>query len=1040
MSHSLPAEIARLKRQVDQVKKGQRLSHGASLENAVLEVKDDTGSLRTLVGPLGDGSVGVQAVNGPPPPQPSAPIVTSTIGGVTAAWDGLFANGAAIPMDWSRIEVHASQAAGFEPLPETLRSTIETAQGATVVIPTEQPVYVRLVARNTSGTASIPSAQVGPFNRAPVVGADILDGTVTTLKLAESAVTAAKIAAGAVTTVALADGAILDTKLADNAVKVGKIAAGAVTLNTLGGALGDTASQRFADYFRDATAWTQLYATAGGTFTINTTPAGTPSGGGRLIATGEVQAAAKALIPQDSDTLYRVMVRVRATAQDPTGPATVYLGAVGVAEDGVTFVNRSGANSNTTQYYCCSAGASLGTAGGWTTYVGWIQGHAASPASGPATDPRVPEATHTLVRYLRPMVWLNFGKATSAVMEVEAVTVEAIRTGVVGSTNLISGSVTAGAIATDAVTAGKIAADAITARELAAGSVTASEVAAGAITTDKLTVVGGANILNDPSFEGAYGASIAAKFPTYASIDTAFGNGSTASLKIDATSVTAAYRAVELALVPTTPGDQVYIAVDYYASTDWAGAEINMQIRWEVEGGTILSYGKAATTTPTRGAWTRLSATVTAPATANRARIRVESGNGTVGAVWFDNAVVRPVVPGVQIADGAITTPKLVAGAVQANQIAAGSVVADKIASAAVTTAKLDALAVTADKIAANAITADKILAGSITATALSATAIDGKTITGSVVRTAAAGERITLNENDENMILVYNASGVAVGELSARGLGLMGSSGAAVVIAPDAVYPQLRWVNSAQSNYAAAQVLEPVAGDANLSIYCGQFAGSGYTDMAWRQYLARDAALIERLRAGTPTTVIGGRLALTPTQGGLWYRNTDSPALDTSVIAEANLATVNGGRLQVLPVASNNSAFYVEALAAHTGYLMRAMQNGVEKFRVDLAGNVVFTGMLSAGNIATGSVNIVPSAANTPTSALVTFPALAGTTFRGFATASTTVPGTRVNATPTAAGVTGVSTSSTTSTSTLVHVNRENTTSTTVNWMVIGA
>src|ERR1044071_8223102 len=119
MSNSLPAEFVRLKRQVDQIKKGQRLSHGASIENAVLEVKDGSGSLRTIMGPLGDGSVGVQAVNGPPPPQPSAPAVASVLGGVSAGWDGLFANGALIPMDFSRIEVHASTAAVFEPIPET---------------------------------------------------------------------------------------------------------------------------------------------------------------------------------------------------------------------------------------------------------------------------------------------------------------------------------------------------------------------------------------------------------------------------------------------------------------------------------------------------------------------------------------------------------------------------------------------------------------------------------------------------------------------------------------------------------------------------------------------------------------------------------------------------------------------------------------------------------------------------------------------------------------------------------------------------------
>ncbi|MDH6226200.1 hypothetical protein [Streptomyces sp. MJP52] len=94
--------------------------------------------------------------------------------------------------------------------------------------------------------------------------------------------------------------------------------------------------------------------------------------------------------------------------------------------------------------------------------------------------------------------------------------------------------------------------------------------------------------------------------------------------------------------------------------------------------------------------------------------------------------------------------------------------------------------------------------------------------------------------------------------------------------------------------------------------------------------------------------------------------------------------------------------------------------------------------GKLTAGNIATGTVRITPSAAHTPTSAQVTFPAIAGTTVRGWATASTTVPGVRTPAG--AAGVTGVSVSSVTSTSMLVWVNRENTTETVINWMVVGS
>ncbi|MFE1949933.1 hypothetical protein ACFW9D_05625 [Streptomyces sp. NPDC059524] len=807
MPNPITGRIAALEQQLKQVKKGQRLSHGASIEDSAIEVNDSSGSLRAIVGRQGDGTVGVQAVNGPPPPQPSAPVVASVLGGVSAGWDGQFDGGQVLPMDWARTEVHASLAPGFTPLPETLRDTIETAQGATIVVPTDDPVYVRLVARNTSGTASTPSAIVGPVGPSPVVANDILDGIVTTVKLAEDAVTEAKIAAGA------------------------------VTMNTLGGPLGDTVGLRYTDLFRDATAWAQLSASSGGSFTINTTPAGAPSGGGRLIATGDVQVASTALIPQDSDTLYRVMFRARATAQDPSGVATVYIGVVGVAQDGVTLVNRAGAASNSTQHYCCTAGGSLGTADGWRTYIGWIQGHSATGATapaGPATDPRAPELMHADVKYLRPMAWLNFGKSTAAVMEIEAVTVEAVRTGVVGSTNLISGSVTAGAIAADAITTGKIA-----------------------------------------------------------------------------------------------------------------------------------------------------------------------------------------------------------AGAVQTLQLDAAAVNADKLAAGAVTTAKLDALAVTTDKIAANAITADKILAGSITATSLAADAITGKTVTGGLIQTATTGERVTINEGGTNKVIVYDATGVAVGELSPRGMLVKGDSGAVIFVDPDATYPNVRWSNAANTNWASASVAEDTPGAANLEMISGEYTVGTYTDMRSRIVLHETAVLLERLRTTDPAHKrYGGRLWLDNVKFNAGFVNDDDPTKTTNLNVVANAVQTTNGRLSVAAAANQGTALYAEAPSAHTGNLLRLNHGGTDRVTVDAQGNTTITGKLTAGNMATGSVSITPSAANTPTSMTVTYAALAGTTFRGYATANTTVPGVRA---PTGnAGVTGVGVSSVTSTSMLVWLNRENTTATTVNWQVI--
>lgn len=191
------AQLARLDTRLKKAERSSRLS-SASLDGTALEARDDSGGLRAIVGQQADGTSGIQVVNGPPPPAPSAPIVASVLGGVTVSWDGAFTGGAVIPLDWSRIEVHASATTGFTPIAATLKSTIETAQGATVVVVADTPVYVRLLARNTSGAASPSSSEAGPFGPTPVVADGIVDGIVTEAKLADEAVTAAKVRLGAI--------------------------------------------------------------------------------------------------------------------------------------------------------------------------------------------------------------------------------------------------------------------------------------------------------------------------------------------------------------------------------------------------------------------------------------------------------------------------------------------------------------------------------------------------------------------------------------------------------------------------------------------------------------------------------------------------------------------------------------------------------------------------------------------------------------------------------------------------------------------------
>jgi hypothetical protein len=974
--------------------------NNASIEGGSLDIYDEEGTLKGSVGVQPDGAVALvpDPVNTEPPPTPTAPTVESALAGLLIGWDGQWNDASTAPSDFALIQVHVGTTEAFTPDVSTQVATITAPLGGSVTVHIEgyDPVFVCLVAQNTAALTGDPSPKVQGQARQAVTQ-DLVDGMITEVKLAESAVTAAKIALGAVGSTALASGAVLEDKLAKAAVTLGKIASGAVTINALGGALSDSAAQRYVDAMGDSAAWTITDKGTGALWTHLAGVADAPTGQTVGQASGYNRLLGNTVIPYEPGVLYRLSARVRLIAPSG-GTDSFYIGVAGLAADGKTLVNRTGTQgSPNSHYYIAASGKTITTADGWVQVVGFLKDRAATGASGsagPNNDPRSPGLAHQDVRFITPYVWLNYtgaGTTSTSVMQVDCVTLEALKTGVVDSVNLIAGSVTTAALATDSVTAGKIAADAISARELqansvtalelAAGSVTATAVAAGSITTDKLTVTGGTNILPDPSFEGAVAASLVVGL-TYAAQDKTRGNGSASSLKIDCRSTAAVFRDVPLTLIPFLAGDQLYLAVDYYLSADWAGASINIHARWEDSAGAVLGYGVIGTSTPVRTAWTRLAATTTAPAGTVRAAIRVQAAQVTAGDAWFDNAAVRPVVPGVQIADGAITAPKILAGAVTTDKLVALGVTAEKVAALAITTDKLDALAVTADKLAVNSVTATKIAAGAIEAThikagaittsALAADAITGKTITGGaingatvtggVLRTAASGQRVVIEPGGSN----------EVGSIKFY-------SGSSFEGAPGQVVTNIALMSDGTGNWEqpSASLLGPAStgSAARTGLYLAPRV-PGHSGAGFNLY-ANDVS-------GVGTAQINA------------YGAEDSAA----------------GSLLELSVR--------DAPSGSAGASAKLTSSGLTT-----------TGVFKAESITSGRVSITPSAANTPTSVSVTGLSLKGTTFRGVATPSTSVPG---------SSVTGVGITNLTATGMTIWLTRSNTTATSVDWFVFGS
>ncbi|MFD7922553.1 hypothetical protein ACFV3R_25415 [Streptomyces sp. NPDC059740] len=196
--NALANKVAQLERQIRALQHGQRVSHGASIENAALQVRDNEGTLRATIGMQGDGTAAVVATNGPAPTAaPTAPLVTPSIAGLRVTWDGTLAAGSDLPADFDHIAVYISTAAGTAPSPDTFAGTIRRAGDGGVLPVTPLPYaehYVRLAAVNTSGATGPASAETAG-TPVQVDGPDLTAGSVTAGTIAAGAVTADKLEA-----------------------------------------------------------------------------------------------------------------------------------------------------------------------------------------------------------------------------------------------------------------------------------------------------------------------------------------------------------------------------------------------------------------------------------------------------------------------------------------------------------------------------------------------------------------------------------------------------------------------------------------------------------------------------------------------------------------------------------------------------------------------------------------------------------------------------------------------------------------------------
>lgn len=124
---------------------------------------DEDGTPRVSVGAAPDGSFTSVDLNGAPLNRPSAPLIAPLYQALAITWDGFdeFAE-SGWPADFRYVEVHASTVPGYVPDDETQVESFGSRMGGTVQIPvpSDVPLYVCLVAVNTSGVESVPSVEV----------------------------------------------------------------------------------------------------------------------------------------------------------------------------------------------------------------------------------------------------------------------------------------------------------------------------------------------------------------------------------------------------------------------------------------------------------------------------------------------------------------------------------------------------------------------------------------------------------------------------------------------------------------------------------------------------------------------------------------------------------------------------------------------------------------------------------------------------------------------------------------------------------------
>lgn len=352
---------------------------------------------------------------------------------------------------------------------EIVDGAITTVKLATDAV-TNAKIAVDAIQGDVIAAGAIVEAKLGVD---AVTNAKIADNAVNTAQIVSSAISAAKIATGAVTNTKLGTDAVTNAKLADNAVQTAQIATDAITT---------------AKIANDAITSDLVAANAITTTKITDDAISTAKIAANAITANEINANAVTAdkIIANAITTAKINAGAITTAKINAGAitadtiATNAITAVKIAADAVT-ADKVAANAIVANNITANAITSDKIIANAIT--------TAKINAGAITADTIATNAITAVKINADAITTDKIAAnaiTSAKITANAITANEIAANAVTATQIAANAVTAAKINADAVTADKVAANAIVAANIVSGTITATQMAADSIGADQI--------------------------------------------------------------------------------------------------------------------------------------------------------------------------------------------------------------------------------------------------------------------------------------------------------------------------------------------------------------------------------------------------------------------------------------------------------------------------------------------------------------------------------------------------------------------------